>query len=98
MKKVIRLTESDLTRIVKRTINEMEDDFFQQQEDESKFAISIPVPVNAYELLKQEGVSDENIVPAYKEYVKHSLGLTYGTDLEEFRAWCNESDNLVDFQ
>lgn len=109
MKKVIRLTESDLTRIVKRTINEMEDDFqtkpgfverrmAQQQEYESKFAISIPVPVNAYELLKQEGVSDENIVPAYKEYVKHSLGLTYGTDLEEFRAWCDESDNLVDFQ
>ena len=26
MKKIVRLTESDLTRIVKRTINEMDDD------------------------------------------------------------------------
>jgi CRP-like cAMP-binding protein len=70
----------------------------QQKEYESKYVVSFPVPVSAYELLKKNGVSDENIVAAYTEYVKHSLGLTYGTDLEEFRTWCEESDNLVDFQ
>jgi len=69
----------------------------QQKEYESKYTISIPVPVSAYELLKKSGVTDENIVAAYTEYVKHSLGLPYGTDLEEFRTWCEESDNLVDF-
>ena len=31
MKKIIRLTESDLTRIVKRTINEMESDDYKDR-------------------------------------------------------------------
>jgi len=70
----------------------------QQKEFENKFRISISVPLSAYDLLKKNGVSDENIVAAYTEYVSHSLGLTYGTDLEQFSAWCEESDNLVDFQ
>lgn len=70
----------------------------QKKYYESKYNISMPVPVNALELLKKSGVPDENVVAAYTEYVKHSLGLTYGTDLEEFRTWCEESDNLVDFK
>jgi hypothetical protein len=35
MKKIIRLTESDLTRIVKRTINEMEDEDFMRGADKN---------------------------------------------------------------
>jgi len=71
----------------------------QQKEYESKFTISMPVPVSAYELLKNSGVPESNIVAAYTEYVKHSLGLhTHTTGVDEFRVWCEESDNLVDFQ
>jgi len=71
----------------------------QQKEYESKYTISMPVPVSAYELLKNNGVPDENIVRAYTEYVKHSLGLnTHTAGVDEFRVWCEESDNLVDFQ
>ena len=71
----------------------------QQKEYESKFTISMPVPVSAYELLTNSGVPDENIVRAYTEYVKHSLGLnTHTAGVDEFRVWCEESDNLVDFQ
>jgi hypothetical protein len=71
----------------------------QQKEYESKFTISMSVPVSAYELLTNSGVPDENIVRAYTEYVKHSLGLnTHTAGVDEFRVWCEESDNLVDFQ
>ena len=35
MKKIIRLTESDLTRIIKRTINEMEDEDFMRGADKN---------------------------------------------------------------
>ena len=71
----------------------------QQKEYESKFTISMPVPVSAYELLTNSGVPEENIVRAYTEYVKHSLGLnTHTAGVDEFRVWCEESDNLVDFQ
>ena len=35
MKKIIRLTESDLTRIVRRTINEMEDEDFMRGADKN---------------------------------------------------------------
>ena len=71
--------------------------FNEEIGNEPKYTISMSVPVSAYELLKKSGVPDESIVAAYTQYVKHSLGLTYGTDLDEFRAWCEESDNLVDF-
>jgi hypothetical protein len=33
MKRIIRLTESDLTRIIKKTINEMEDEDFMRGAD-----------------------------------------------------------------
>jgi hypothetical protein len=35
MKKIIRLTESDLTRIVRRTLNEMEDKNWDDHEEEN---------------------------------------------------------------
>ena len=35
MKKIIRLTESDLTRIVKRTLNEMKDEDFMRGTDKN---------------------------------------------------------------
>lgn len=63
----------------------------QQKEYESKYTISLPVPVSAYELLKNKGVSDDNIVRAYTEYVNHSLGLnTHTVGVDEFRVWCEE--------
>ena len=109
MKTIVRLTESELVRIVKRVLNESDDDFqtkpgfvkrrMQQQKDyESKFNISFPIPIGSYDLLKKMGVPDDNIVTAYGEYVKHALGITYGTDLSEFKIWCDNPDNLVDFK
>jgi hypothetical protein len=38
MKKIIRLTESDLTRIVRRTLNEMEDKNWDDHEEEDDFS------------------------------------------------------------
>ena len=38
MKKIIRLTESDLTRIVRRTLNEMEDTNWDDHEEENDFS------------------------------------------------------------
>ena len=34
MKKIVKLTETDLTRLVKRTINEMEDEMDYEMEDQ----------------------------------------------------------------
>jgi len=70
----------------------------QQKEYETKYIISLPVPVSAYELLKKNGVPDDKISDAYTQYVKDSLGYTYGMDFDYFSVWCEESDNLVDFQ
>jgi len=69
----------------------------QQKHYESKYMISIPVPVSAYELLKKKGVPDENITLAYRDYLSYKLGTSIGTDLEEFQIWCEVDDNLVDF-
>ena len=38
MKKIIRLTESDLTRIVRRTLNEMEDKNWDDHKEEDDFS------------------------------------------------------------
>ena len=47
--------------------------------------------------MKKNGVSDDKIVEAYTQYVKDSLGYTYGQDFDYFSTWCEESDNLADF-
>jgi hypothetical protein len=70
----------------------------QQKEYETKYTISLPVPVSAYELLKKNGVPDDKVSDAYTQYVKDSLGHTYGMDFDYFSVWCEESDNLVDFK
>ena len=39
--------------------------FNEEIGNESKYTISMSVPVSAYELLKKSGVPDESIVAAY---------------------------------
>jgi hypothetical protein len=34
----------------------------------------------------------------YTQYIENSLEITYGQDKEYFETWCEESDNLVDYQ
>ncbi len=41
MKKIVRLTESDLTRLVKRVINEMEDNSFHKKTEENGVFVSV---------------------------------------------------------
>jgi len=70
-----------------------------QEEYESKYKISLTIPHDAYLLLRENGVPESNIVAVYTEYVNQSLGLyTHTAGLDEFSAWCENPDNLVDFQ
>ena len=43
MKKIIKLTERDLTRLVKRTINEMEDEMDYEMEDQDDDMVYIVI-------------------------------------------------------
>lgn len=80
----------DTDKLLQSTYNEWVD-------EQSKYSISITIPHDAYLLLRENGVPESNIVAAYTHYANHALGITYGTDLDEFRVWC-EKDNLADFQ
>lgn len=76
MKKVIRLTERDLTRIVKRTIREMDNDFdhnFDQEEYDNlldqarEFLIDNSDDIG-FEAMDIYDLSDDEIIDMIKDY------------------------------
>ena len=73
MKKVIRLTESDLTRIVKRVIKENEDDM-----------IRIPFMYKGIRMELGEYANPQDIIKMYNELVEEGTTLVdyseYGTE------------------
>jgi hypothetical protein len=59
--------------------------------------LSISVPVSMISIAKEFGVLEENMEEVFGNYVQHLLGTTYNTEADEFRVWCEESDNIADY-
>jgi len=90
MKKVIRLTESDLIRLVKRIINEREGEDYSDLENKDKNMIHIP---KEFHVLRREmgtKATPKDIIDTYNEIVEegtplvsYSNGVFYNKDDEE---------------
>jgi hypothetical protein len=91
MKKIIKLTEKDLTRLVKRVISE------QPLEGEIKY-ITLEVPESIIEKAMGLGVSEDRIEDMFEQYVKDSIGVTYNMELDYFTQWAEDSDNIADYE
>ena len=91
MKKIIKLTEKDLTRLVKRVINE------QPLEGELKY-ITLEVPENIIEKAMELGVSEDRIEDMFEQYIKDSIGMSYNMELDYFTQWADDSDNIADYE
>ena len=88
MKKVIRLTESDLVRFVKRIINERED--YSDLENESENMIRIPRDYRGVRSELGKVSTPEDIISMYNNEVEegtplvsYSNGVFYNEDDEE---------------
>jgi|APGre2960657404_1045060.scaffolds.fasta_scaffold150471_2 hypothetical protein len=91
MKKTIKLTEKDLTRLVKRVISE------QPLEGELKY-ITLEIPESIIGKAIELGVSESNIEDMFEQYVKDSIGVTYNMELDYFTQWAEDSDNIADYE
>lgn len=91
MKKIIKLTEKDLTRLVKRVISE------QPLEGELKY-ITLEVPESIIEKAMELGVSEDRIEDMFEQYVKDSIGMSYSMELDYFTQWAEDSDNIADYE
>lgn len=91
MKKIIKLTEKDLTRLVKRVISE------QPLEGELKY-ITLEVPENIIEKAMELGVSEDRIEDMFEQYIKDSIGMSYNMELDYFTQWADDSDNIADYE
>jgi hypothetical protein len=84
MKKVVRLTESDLTRIVRRVIKENEED-----------TIRIPRKYNGVRMELGKRVNPQDIIDMYNELVEDGTPLVdyseYGTE----SLFYNEDDEEI---
>ena len=84
MKKIIRLTESDLTRIVKRVINE-----------DKKETIRIPRKYNEVRMELGKSATPKDIIDMYNELVEEGTPLVdyseYGTE----GMFYNEADEEI---
>jgi len=91
MKKTIKLTEKDLTRLVKRVISE------QPLEGELKY-ITLEIPESIIGKAIGLGISESNIEDMFEQYVKDSIGVTYNMELDYFTQWAEDSDNIADYE
>ena len=91
MKKIIKLTEKDLTRLVKRVISE------QPLEGELKY-ITLEVPESLIEKAMELGVSEDRIEDMFEQYIKDSIGMSYNMELDYFTQWSDDSDNIADYE
>lgn len=91
MKKIIKLTEKDLTRLVKRVISE------QPLEGELKY-ITLEVPESIIEKAMELGVSENRIEDMFEQYIKDSIGMSYNMELDYFTQWSDDSDNISDYE
>jgi hypothetical protein len=91
MKKTIKLTEKDLTRLVKRVISE------QPLEGELKY-ITLEIPESIIGKAIELGISESNIEDMFEQYVKDSIGVTYNMELDYFTQWAEDSDNIADYE
>lgn len=91
MKKTIKLTEKNLTNIVKRVINE------QPLDGEIKY-VTIEIPEVIVEKAIELGIDESRIEDMFEQYINDSIGTTYNSELEYFTLWAEEQNNLDDFQ
>lgn len=91
MKKIIKLTEKDLTRLVKRVISE------QPLEGELKY-ITLEVPESIIEKAMELGVIENRIEDMFEQYIKDSIGMSYDMELDYFTQWSDDSDNISDYE
>ena len=81
MKKIIRLTESDLTRIVRRVIKENEEDM-----------IRIPTRYYGVRMELGKNVNPQDIIEMYNELVEEGTDLV---DYSEEGMFYNEDDQEI---
>ncbi len=67
------------------------------QKYEGELNINIAIPPTMIEIAKDFGVTDENMKDVFEAYIDHLLGTVYGQEENEFTAWCEDSDNIVDY-
>jgi hypothetical protein len=70
---------------------------YQRGRNSGTIQLNVTIPGSMTEIAKKHGVSESNIEEFFSEYISHKLGMTYGTEGEELEAYCQESDNVVDF-
>lgn len=91
MKKVVKLKESDLTRIVKRVINES-----NQEVSGNQISINIPEGIISY--MDELGIPKNNQSKLFEEYIDFLLGVNYRMEVDSFMTWAEEEDNITDFK
>lgn len=70
---------------------------YQRGRNAGSIQISVTIPGSMVEIAKKHGVNESKIEEFFSEYISHKLGKTYGTEGEELRTYCEESDNVTDF-
>jgi len=62
--------------------------------------IKIKIPKSVIELCKEYGIPVSSIPTVFKNYINQKLGVDDGWGLmeEEFQYWCEDSDNISDYQ
>jgi len=105
---ITKVNESEKSRILnlyrrKSAVNEQEMDMNNPENEVSEdMTIQVTIPGSIVKYMSENNIEPAEYKEIFKEFVKHSIGETYSSEVEEFRSWFEgvkddyNSDNFED--
>jgi hypothetical protein len=81
----------------KRKINESwppEESEFMESEN----SITIEIPKSIIKIMESNNIDPDKYKEVFQNYIEHLIGTLYGQETEQFNDWCDETDNITDYQ
>ena len=66
--------------------------------NQSDYSVTITIPQTIINICKKHNIDEEQYETLFENYMAHLIGDIYGSEAEQFGRWCEESDNISDYQ
>lgn len=87
---------------VTRKMDDLPKDYVEDKLDAVKESlrtdvVQVTIPTEIENYMENLGIPAEKHAEVFSNYIDHLLGTIYGTELESFTDWTDESDNISDY-
>lgn len=70
---------------------------FKENFQGQTMSVEVEIPQSIIDVCREYGVKEENIKEVFSNYIDDVVGTTWGQEDNQFRIFCDEADNIVDY-